>query len=110
MVYGLSTATHLMGILAWWLLCQALQIDLSLVTVGWVRSAVILATMVPLSVMGLGLREGAVVFLLTRYGIGQDTALAYSVLSNAALKEATGFAMPNLEDSLALYMQRRETI
>jgi len=80
LVYLLSTASHLMGILTWWLLCQALDIDVSLVTIGWVRSAVILATMIPLSVMGLGLREGAVVLLLTGYGVGQDTALAYSVL------------------------------
>lgn len=79
-VYTLSVLAHLLGVVGWYLLCNALGIELSFVTVGWIRTAVILATMIPISVSGLGLREGAVVFLLARYGVGQETALAYSLL------------------------------
>ncbi len=80
LVYGLSTVVHLMGVGVWYLLCQAVGIEVSLVTIGWVRSVVVLATMIPISVAGLGLREGAAVLLLTGYGASQPSALAFSVL------------------------------
>ncbi len=79
-VFTLSVLTHLLGVLGWYLLCLALGLDLSPVTVGWVRSAMILATMIPGSVSGLGLREGAAVLLLTGYGVGRENALAFSLL------------------------------
>ena len=80
LIYLLSTMAHVLGILCWYLLSRALGIEVSLVTIGWVRSAVILATMIPVSVSGLGLREGAVVLLLTGYGVSQESALAFSIL------------------------------
>lgn len=80
LIYLLSTAAHLLGIICWYLLCRALGIEISLITIAWVRSAVILATMIPVSISGLGLREGAVVLLLTGYGVSQENALAFSIL------------------------------
>lgn len=80
LIYSLSTAAHLLGVVAWYLLSRALGMEVSLITIGWVRSAIILATMIPLSVSGLGLREGAAVLLLAPYGVGQEVALAFSVL------------------------------
>jgi glycosyltransferase 2 family protein len=80
LIYLLSTLAHLLGILSWYLLCRALGLDISFITIGWVRSVVILATMIPLSVLGLGLREGAAVLLLTGYGVSQESALAFSAL------------------------------
>lgn len=39
-----------------------------------------LATMIPLSINGLGFREGAYIWALGRYGIGHDQALAFALL------------------------------
>ena len=80
LVYSLSLVAHLLGVVAWYLLSRALGMDVSLITIGWVRSAIILATMIPLSVSGLGLREGAAVLLLAPYGVGQEVSLAFSIL------------------------------
>ncbi len=80
LIYVLSTVAHLLGILCWYLLCRALGLEINLVTIAWVRSAVILATMIPLSVLGLGLRDGALVLLLTGYPVSQANALALSAL------------------------------
>ncbi len=44
-----------------------------------------LATMIPLSVNGLGFREGAYIWALGRYGVEHDTALAFALLVLAAL-------------------------
>jgi uncharacterized membrane protein YbhN (UPF0104 family) len=44
-----------------------------------------LATMIPLSINGLGFREGAYIWALGRYGIPHDTALAFALLVLAAL-------------------------
>lgn len=79
-VFSLSIGAHLLGVLGWYLLCLSLGLDISLVTVGWVRTAIILATMIPVTVSGLGLREGAAVLLLTNYGVSQESALAFSLL------------------------------
>lgn len=44
-----------------------------------------LATMIPLSINGLGFREGAYIWALGRYGVAHDTALAFALLVLAAL-------------------------
>jgi glycosyltransferase 2 family protein len=44
-----------------------------------------LATMIPLSINGLGFREGAYIWALGRYGVEHDTALAFALLVLAAL-------------------------
>lgn len=44
-----------------------------------------LATMIPLSINGLGFREGAYIWALGRYGVPHDTALAFALLVLAAL-------------------------
>jgi hypothetical protein len=44
-----------------------------------------LATMIPLSINGLGFREGAYIWALGRYGVEHDTALAFALLVLASL-------------------------
>ncbi len=93
LVYTLSVAAHLMGVAGWYLLSQSLGLELSLVSIGWIRSAMILATMIPISVAGLGLREGAALLLLTTYpGIENEDALAFSLLVFAVTTLLIGLA------------------
>jgi uncharacterized protein (TIRG00374 family) len=79
-LFLLSGLIHLLGILGYDLLCAAMGLKLSFVAVGWIRSAVILATMLPVSVSGIGLREGAMVLLLGLYNVPPDDALALSLV------------------------------
>jgi glycosyltransferase 2 family protein len=93
LVYTLSVVAHLMGVAGWYLLARSLGLELSLVSIGWIRSAMILATMIPVSVAGLGLREGAALLLLTAYpGIENEDALAFSLLVFAVTTLLIGLA------------------
>ena len=80
-VYGLSVIAHLMGVVGYYLLSESLGLGLSFTTLGWVRTAMILATMIPVSVLGLGLREGAALMLLTAYpGVADSDAMAFAFM------------------------------
>lgn len=93
LIYTLSVVAHLMGVVGWYLLSRSLGLELSFVTIGWIRSAMILATMIPISVSGLGLREGAALLLLTTYpGVGNEDALAFSLLVFAVTTLLIGLA------------------
>ena len=89
--FAASIVSHAGGVLFYWILAQALDLEVSLVTIGWVRSAVVLISMVPVSLGGIGLREAAFLFFLTPYGIGQEQAVAYSFLVFVVAVLFTGF-------------------
>jgi uncharacterized protein (TIRG00374 family) len=80
LIFSLSVVTHLLGIVAYTLIAASLGIDIGFVTMGWIRSSIILATMIPLTPSGIGLREGASLLLLTSMGITEESALAFSLL------------------------------
>ena len=77
----LGVVVHLIGIVAFAMVAAALGLELSYLTIGWTRSAAILVAILPVSLAGLGLREGAFVLLLAPYGIAPADALAYSLLA-----------------------------
>jgi hypothetical protein len=79
-IFMLSITAQLLGILIYFLLAMSLGIDISLITIGWIRSAVIVMTMLPISLSGLGVREGVLLFLLKPYGILGEETLALSFL------------------------------
>lgn len=80
LVFALSVVTHLLGIVAYTLIAASLGLEIGFVAMGWIRSSIILATMVPLTPSGIGLREGASLLLLTSMGITEESALAFSLL------------------------------
>jgi hypothetical protein len=61
-------------------LALGLHIDIHLIIVGWVRSLINIATMVPISFSGLGIREGGLIVLLKPYGVSGSEAVALSFL------------------------------
>jgi|GEM_PF-1686792 len=75
----LAVASNLLRIIVYYLLAQSLGLRVSLVTIGWIRSAMMIATMPPVSVSGLGLREGVALLLLSRYGIAAEQIVAFSL-------------------------------
>lgn len=75
----LAVASNLLSVMVYYLLARAVGLDVSSVTIGWVRSAMIIATILPISVSGLGLREGASLLLLSGYGIAAEHIVAFSL-------------------------------
>jgi hypothetical protein len=77
---GVFAMYQFLGITSFYLLAQALPVDLSFSNVGWVRTYVFLITALPISILGIGVREGALILMLQAYGISPAVAVAYSLL------------------------------
>jgi uncharacterized membrane protein YbhN (UPF0104 family) len=79
-VVAASVCAHLFGTAVYVCLSRALGLEIGFAAMGWVRAAVLLATLLPVSIAGLGVREGAAVLLLAPHGIGDAAALAFALL------------------------------
>ena len=75
-----SVAIHLIGIIVFYLTAAAVGVAPSFVSLGWIRSAMILVTMLPISIAGLGVREAASLVLLAPYDVSGEQAVAFSLL------------------------------
>lgn len=89
-------STTLVGLLyqsgvvfATWLLARAIDIDLPFVVLAVVTPLVLIATVVPISIGGFGLREASYVALLSKVGVSAADATLLSLLSVTALAIAT---------------------
>ena len=67
-------------IFAFYLLALSLNIHLNLIQCAWFFSLISIITLIPISFSGLGVREGASIFLLSKTGIENSAALSYSFL------------------------------
>ena len=76
----ISCLEHLAGIFLILFLAHAVSAELSFVQIGWLRSAVVLVQLLPVSFSGLGVREGTIVLLLQPYGIEGALAVSLSLL------------------------------
>jgi len=76
----LSLTAQVFGILCWIILARSVGVDVSWATVGWIRGAAMILTIIPVSVGGLGVREGALLVLLRPYAVVDQHALALSLL------------------------------
>ena len=79
-ILTLSIAYHLFGILSFYLFALSLNMNISFITIAWIRSALLILAMLPISISGLGVREGTLVFLLGPYGVSAADAIAFSFL------------------------------
>lgn len=71
----------LFGITSGTLLAQAVGIDMSFLTMGWIQAVMLLATSLPFAVAGgVGIREVTLIGLLALEGVSPDLALALSFL------------------------------
>ena len=79
-VLGLSLGWHILNIVGWFFLAQSLGLSLTALNLGWIRSCINIITLLPLTIAGLGVREGALIVLLQPYGIDLKDALSLSLL------------------------------
>src|SRR4030066_2044631 len=79
-ILGLLFLYHGIGVLSFYCFARSLNIDVSIWVIGWVRSAMAIAILLPLSFAGLGIREGTLVFLLGQYGVMPNDSMALSFI------------------------------
>ncbi|MCC6346292.1 MAG: flippase-like domain-containing protein [Nitrospirales bacterium] len=75
-----SLAIQLLGVLSVYLLSMGLHLSLSFLSLLVFLPMIILFSMIPVTVSGIGLREGAFVFLLGSAGIAPESAISLSLL------------------------------
>ncbi|MBI1796197.1 MAG: flippase-like domain-containing protein [Candidatus Eisenbacteria bacterium] len=86
----LSAVAHVLGAAVYLLLARSLAIATPFAALGWMRALSGLVTLVPISVSGLGLREGTMTALLAARGVPHAAAFAYSLLVFGITVLATG--------------------
>jgi uncharacterized membrane protein YbhN (UPF0104 family) len=86
-VFGL--AFQAVTVLATWALAETLGLDLSLALLAVVIPLVLIATALPISIGGFGVREGTYVALLANAGVSAADATLLSLLSAAAMALAS---------------------
>lgn len=75
-----SLVIQLLGFLAVYVLAKGLSISLSFLSILIFLPLIIIISLIPISISGIGLREGAFVFLLRLVGVSSDMAVALSLL------------------------------
>jgi uncharacterized membrane protein YbhN (UPF0104 family) len=68
------------GILAMYLLALSLDLPITIIQIGWIRSVILLISMVPITFAGIGVRDSGLILLLGIYGVAAPDAVALSFL------------------------------
>jgi len=63
-----------------YLVCISLNINLSFLALIWIVTMVYLVQLLPISISGIGVREGAYIFLFGQYGISASVAFSFSII------------------------------
>lgn len=79
-IAGATLLAHLCGCLVYFTIANSLDLNIALLSICWIRSGIILATMIPVSAAGVGLREVAAITLLVPIGIDEAHAVGFSLL------------------------------
>jgi uncharacterized membrane protein YbhN (UPF0104 family) len=77
---AVPVATLLLTAVAFAATSRALGLRVPLPSLPWLVALVYFVSLVPATVSGLGLREGALLLLLPRYGVARPDALAFSLV------------------------------
>jgi uncharacterized membrane protein YbhN (UPF0104 family) len=88
-VFFLAIATHLFNVLVLWMLGESLGLTMTLYQWFIVAPTVLLISMLPISVGGWGIREGAMVVILHGFGIPTEDAILPSILFGTCAALAT---------------------
>ena len=77
---GLSLSENLAATVMVYVLALSMHVSLPFVVLGWIRAAVQLLIFLPISISGLGVREGSLLLALEPYGVAGANAVALSFL------------------------------
>jgi len=76
----LSLVNQLVIIFENYLILRALDMNIAFVSVMYIIPLTFFATLLPITIAGIGIREGAFVYFLTRYGYSVEDAIAFSLI------------------------------
>jgi uncharacterized protein (TIRG00374 family) len=79
-IFVVPAIAQLLTIAIFFFTALALQLRVPIVTLIWISSLIYFIQLIPVTFSGLGLREGALVFLLPHYGVDPAKALAFSLI------------------------------
>ncbi len=79
-IISVSVFLHILNTFIFFVISISININLSILVIAWITSTVLLINMVPVSISGLGVREGALLFLLDKYHIPDSEVLAFSII------------------------------
>jgi len=82
---GLSVAVHLLSLIAIFLVGRSVELNYDLMTFLVVAPPAILLTLIPISLAGWGVREGAMIGLFTLVGADKTLVLSMSILYGIVL-------------------------
>jgi uncharacterized membrane protein YbhN (UPF0104 family) len=88
-VFALAATTQLLNVLVFWMLGQSLGLTMAFDQWFIVVPTVLLISMLPISIGGWGVREGAMVVALRGFGIPTEEALLPSILFGLCAVTAT---------------------
>lgn len=98
----MSVIAQLISVIIYYLLLLSIDVKVPLLALGWIRSVVILVTMIPISISGLGLRESSFILLLSAFGVSDNQAFAYSIIVFAVINVIPGL-LGGLLESRKIY-------
>lgn len=76
----LGVLYQIVGVLLYFILSKTIDINVSVMDFSWIFSVLSLALFLPISISGIGVREGTLVGLLGLYGVPSEKALALSMI------------------------------
>ncbi len=89
-ILAISVVAQLPATLVFVALAEGLGLPVPVLSMGWVRSVVVVLTLLPISIGGAGVREGVLVVALHPFGVPVADALAFSLLVFATTIVAPG--------------------
>jgi len=79
LVFGVSLSAQLLGLVYFFSIARAVDIQLPFFVIGWISTFVTIVQMIPISIAGLGIREASYAVLLNDYGISPEQAISFSL-------------------------------
>lgn len=79
-VLVLAVIRHLLTLYTLYMLVMALSMSVSFATLAWIRTVVVFAMLLPISISGFGVREATMVTLLAPFGVTPAAAVSLSLL------------------------------
>lgn len=79
-IVALGLLSYVLFVSSAWLVSKDMGLPVSVFAIAWIRPLVFIATLIPISVAGIGIREGAFVSLLSLYGVETSLGLKFALV------------------------------
>lgn len=81
----ISIMCYYLGYLTSLIICFSLGIELPFFPIAWIVSLSTIIVLLPISISGLGVREGVTIYFMSMYGITPEKSLAFSAMGFAII-------------------------